>query len=352
MRPIQLTHVYQLLDTNEELTSLLSSHDYIAIITGKKAYEKSWLFLESTFKKKEYSLTIYGNECTFENVERLVKNDDIKIASLIIGLGGGKAIDTAKCVAHYLQVPIITIPSIASTCAATSAISVVYTTDHHFVEVFQLSQPPIACFMPMQTLIEAPVAFLWAGIGDTLAKPVEVEFNLRGKNLSVSQQLALTQSSLCLDLCLKHGESALTDAKNKIISEAFVQTTFAILVNTGFVSSLLDSRFGGSLAHAISNALTKHSIIEEKHKHGEVVAYGLLVLLHLDQQFELLNQLVAFYKAIHLPLSLSQLELSVNETLLNDMWLQVKDSVELSEAAYSINEIQFMKSILTLEGLS
>lgn len=45
----------------------------------------------------------------------------------MIGLGGGKTIDSAKAIADLLEVPVVIAPTIASTDAPTSALSVIYT---------------------------------------------------------------------------------------------------------------------------------------------------------------------------------------------------------------------------------
>ncbi len=50
----------------------------------------------------------------------------------MIGLGGGKTIDSAKAIADLLEVPVVIAPTIASTDAPTSALSVIYTDEGAF----------------------------------------------------------------------------------------------------------------------------------------------------------------------------------------------------------------------------
>lgn len=45
---------------------------------------------------------------------------------MIFGMGGGKALDTAKGAGYEAGLPVFTFPTIAATCAATTALSVVY----------------------------------------------------------------------------------------------------------------------------------------------------------------------------------------------------------------------------------
>jgi len=51
---------------------------------------------------------------------------------LVAGIGGGKTLDSAKAVANILGVPVIIIPTSASTDAPCSALSVIYTSDGNF----------------------------------------------------------------------------------------------------------------------------------------------------------------------------------------------------------------------------
>ena len=55
-------------------------------------------------------------------------------ADAIVGIGGGKTIDAAKAVAHPAGLPLVVVPTVASTDAPTSALAVVYTEEGEFEE--------------------------------------------------------------------------------------------------------------------------------------------------------------------------------------------------------------------------
>ena len=62
---------------------------------------------------------------------------------MIFCLGGGKAIDTGKLLAHRMNKPYFTFPTIASTCACNSALGIYYYPNHEFRTFFRVDRPPV-----------------------------------------------------------------------------------------------------------------------------------------------------------------------------------------------------------------
>lgn len=92
------------------------------------------------------------------------------------------------------------------------------------------------------------------------------------------------------------------------------QVILAIVVTTGIVSIFLTKDFtpdyNSGLAHAVFYALTSYPVIEERHLHGEVVGFGVLLALLVDGQEEEFEKVYELNRSIHLPVSLSQIEIS------------------------------------------
>jgi len=102
------------------------------ILITESGYKRVGPGIEEGFKDSEASMEVcyFNRECSKVEVDRIidkyVKDDDCDI---IVGVGGGKVADTAKAVAYYTGKPVVVCPTIASTDAPCSALSVLYTED-------------------------------------------------------------------------------------------------------------------------------------------------------------------------------------------------------------------------------
>jgi glycerol dehydrogenase len=201
-------------------------------------------------------------------------------ADVIVGMGGGKTIDTAKIIADKAGIPVIIVPTIASTDAPCSGCAVIYSEEGVFSSVYYLKLNPQVVLVDTNVIANAPVRFLVAGMGDALS----TWFEARSCNLTkspnecggYSTMTGLNLAKLCYDTLLLYGAGAKKDCENHVITPAleYIIEANTLLSGIGFESS------GLATAHSIHNGL---SVLEETHSfyHGEKVAFGVLTGLHL-----------------------------------------------------------------------
>lgn len=326
----------------------------LQIIGGKTGILSSVKALKESLKGSEIKLMeplYYGGESSDENIELLCKEIEDLEVHIIVGLGGGKAIDTAKAVADKLGLPVITIPTIASTCAATSRLSVVYDNNHKFARFIHFDAPPLACFINSKIIGEAPVDYFRAGMGDTLAKYYECTFASRGDRLNYTNGLGRTISHMCADPIFEHGRQALKDCGDKKITPSLEQIIQAIIVNTGLVSILVDEDYNGALAHSLFYGFTLLPHIEENYLHGDVVAFGILVQLVIDKNIDEALKVRDFLRDIGCPTRLKDIEVELNKKSLSKVLTETVSGPDMNKIPYKIDEDMIFEALSQLEEI-
>lgn len=288
----------------------------------------------------------YGGNSTYENVEKLENNKAVKDADMIFAVGGGRAVDTCKVLADKLDKPIFTFPTIASNCAACTAVSVIYNGDDTFKEYYYEKTPADHTFINTKIIAEAPESLFWAGIGDALSKEPEVLLATRGKKLLHTALLGAELSKACGYPLLAFGEKALNDCKNNKASYELEQVALDIIISTGIVSNMTSSPeeyYNSSLAHCVYYGST---MVEStvSHLHGEIVSFGVLCLLTYDKQFEEREKIAAFNKKIGLPVCLRDIDLTKNDI---DVIVEKASTVmEWKCTPYEMSKEAFKKAII------
>lgn len=256
-----------------------------------------------------YRVSRFGGECSIREIER-VKAEAIQQRSrTIIGAGGGKALDTARAVAADLNIPVVSCPTVASSDAPCSALSVVYTDDGVFLELRLYRRNPDLVLVDTELIARSPTRFLVAGMGDALATWFEAKTcaegcvrNMRG---GASTRSALALAQLCYRTLLEDGADALAALRTQSVTPGLERLVEAntLLSGLGFESS------GLAAAHAVHNGLT--AVPETRsYLHGEKVALGVLVQLVLEgQPHSILEEVLRFSASVGLPVTLAEIGL-------------------------------------------
>lgn len=292
----------------------------VVIIGGKTALSKAKQPILDALKDTRLEVTDvlwYGGDSNYTNINALAANPAVQAADMVFGVGGGRAVDTSKIVADKVDKPFFSFPTVASNCAPVTAIGVVYNDDKSINGYYYLDHPPVHSFINTEIIVNSPFKLFWAGIGDAMSKEPECLLSSRGKEMFHTIELGRAISTICSKPLLKYGEKALADMKAHNATFEFEQVVLDIIVSTGLVSNCVthktDYYYNSSVAHLFYNASTILPQIAEKHLHGEVVSFGVLVLLTYDRQFELRDTLAKFYKKCGFPTKLSDLDIDVSE---------------------------------------
>jgi len=261
----------------------------------------------------EVSFVEFSGECSVKQIDAMAAQAEAARSDVIIAIGGGKAIDTAKGVRIKRGGGIIVVPTVASNDAPTSRLAVVYTDDHVLSEVRLMPTNPDAVIVDTAIIARAPRRFFVAGIGDAMSKKFEVEqcYKSGGMNFYKARptELAVSIAGQCYQVIRRDAVASLAAADSKIPDAAFESVVEATILLSG-----LGFESGGlSIAHSLTRGFSALPLLNNA-LHGEQVAFGTLVQLCLEQRDDdFLADMVAFYRALGLPTSLNDLGFSGNE---------------------------------------
>ena len=260
--------------------------------------------------KIAYQVEVFNSECSDEEIERISALAQHYGAEVIVGIGGGKTLDTAKATGAALKRPIAIVPTLASTDAPCSSLVVIYTSQGQFKRYLMIPRNPDVVLVDSMVIAQAPVRFLLSGIGDALATWFEAEDcrikmagNMTGRPGPMS---AYGLARLCYDTLLKYGALAKVACEQQKVTPALEHVIEAntLLSGLGFESG------GLAAAHAIHNGLT---VLPQTHHywHGEKVTFGVLAMLMLtDREPEVIDTVYRFCGELGLPTTLADIGLS------------------------------------------
>ena len=279
----------------------------VLIVAGRSAralLEIVWL---TALGDSGYAYVIHDfcGECSHAEIARIVAAAKTAKAATIIGAGGGKVLDAARAAASDLGLPVVNCPTVASSDAPCSALSVIYTDEGVFQEYRFYRKNPELVLVDTIVVAQGPPRLLAAGMGDALATWFEAKTcaagNVRNMRGGSSTRSALALAELCYRTLIEDGPAAMRSVRAKAVTPSLERIVEAntLLSGLGFESS------GLAAAHAIHNGLTAapptHAFF-----HGEKVAFGVIVQLVLEgaprAQFD---EVFRFSHSVGLPITLA-----------------------------------------------
>lgn len=313
----------------------LSLGDKAFVIAGPSAkalLEDAWM---RTFKASgiRYDVVEFLGECTRKEIDRLSALASENGSNVIIGAGGGKVLDTARAVASNLSLPIVNCPTVASSDAPCSALSVVYTESGEMEEYLFYPRNPDLVLVDTTIVAKAPVRLLVAGMGDALATMFEAKTVAQARKKNQVGGATTISASALADLCYRTLIDDSVSAIDAVRAGAVTPALERIVEANTLLSGLGFESGGLAIAHSVHNGLT---VNESTHSylHGEKVAFGLLVQLVAEgQSSNTIEEVLAYSLSVGLPTCLADVGISEpNEVQLRAI---AERAVEPSETAHN-----------------
>ena len=329
-----------------------------AVIGGETAMEKGLPPLRSALGSGGPELLAalpFGGACTQAAMERLCAQLSPMHPDFLVGMGGGKAIDTAKGVAHRLRIPLVSVPTLVSNCAPITALSVVYREDGPFDRFIFYDAPPALTLVDLTIAAAAPARYFRAGLGDTMAKHFESTFSARGDKLGTTldhmSAMGVALSCTCYDPILAYGRQALYEVERGEAGPAMEICARSVIVSAGLVSLLANDDYNCALAHAVCYGLQLFPHVEAQFLHGDLVAYGALVQLVLDGQEEKARELRTFLVSLGTPVRLAQLGVPLDREALAATLHEATTGPDMAHIPYPITPDMVFDAMARVETL-
>ena len=194
-------------------------------------------------------------------------------AEFVIGVGGGRIIDTAKIVSYNLNIPFISIPTAASHDGIVSGRATLPTKDG---SVSVEAHPPIAVIADTGIIARAPHRLLASGCADVISNYTaildwELAHRLRGEEIS---EYAVALSRMTAEILVKNAH---------LIKPGQEQAAWIVvkaLVSSGVAMSIAgSSRPASGGEHKFGHALEK--MRPGAVLHGEACGLGAIMTMYL-----------------------------------------------------------------------
>ena len=294
-----------------------------------------------------------NHDCCESDIQEAYKYSKTNNCDGIIAAGGGKVLDAGKLIADLLDINCITVPLSASTCAGWTALSNIYTPDGKFIKDITLKRCPNLLIFDHSIVRAAPPRTLASGMADAVAKWYESSLtSIRSQDGFVQQ--AVQMARVLRDQLFLNGYDAFVNPQGsswEIVAEGCALTA-------GIIGGLGGARCRTAAAHPIHNGLTQ---LEYKNKplHGELVGFGLLVQLHLEEKNsnsqltkQARSQLLDFLTQLNLPISLESI--CLKNTTSNELHKACKfacdDNSDIHQLPFVINEKNLFDAIQSFQS--
>ena len=288
---------------------------------------------------------------TAKEVDRLVDVIKKTKADIAIAVGGGSTIDAVKAAGYLAGIRWANCPTVASTDAPCSALSVIYTETGEFEEYRFFPRNPDLVLVDSQIVANAPVALLIAGVGDALATWLEARATSRSNSKTMAGGLPTVTGTalakLSWEVLWENALPAIDAVKDHQVIPAVEKVIEAntLLSGLGFESG------GLAAAHAIHNGLTA---VPQTHglAHGQKVNIGSVTQLVLEgAPTSDIRDFIEFTTRVGLPNTLTEVGLRADD---HDSLKKVADAATVAgetihSMPFEVNSEDVASGLATIE---
>lgn len=257
----------------------------------------------------EITECIFEGESSWAEVNRVASIAVEKGVDGVIGMGGGKVIDTAKAAGNKAGTAVIIIPTIAASDASTGSLAVIYNEDGSMDREIHFAANPELVIVDTHVIMNAPTRFLVAGMGDALSTYIGGKVSYAEyKNNEYGAKPTEASMALCklsYDLLMRHGLAAKLACDRKVMTKDLNKI---IEVNVLLSGLGMESNGGGS-DHTWYYAFCSLDR-EENMLHGEYVSLSTICSMVLSgEPGEDIDEVVRFCQSVGLPTTLAELQM-------------------------------------------
>lgn len=286
----------------------------------------------------DFVVWLFSGYCCPANYNEAAAAGMTYSVGLVVGVGGGRACDTAKIAADKLGVRTVTIPTSAATCAACAWLSVEYTDQGAFVGNYWTKYPPAAVVAELEFLADGcPPRYFAAGMVDAIAKLPEVSYNIRHparwkKNLF--SHCAKELAGETYQLLLEHGEEALVSMDSGKDDSLVEDCLCACLQVTGLISAMACGGKQAAISHTLYSYFCDfHPRIVQQFLHGEMVGSSLVYQLAANgAPREERLRLEDFLRRLKVPCCLRELGLEYSPALSYELFSFLEERMPVASS--------------------
>ncbi len=245
----------------------------IAVLTQKEVLEKFPVIFD-LLKQSAESMVSY--ELSSVPVARRLMDLSLSVArqhpEVVIGIGGGSVLDSAKYVSYLLNLPLIAVPTLASNDGICSPVASLFLEESQRSSI--RTKMPYAVLADTSIIIDSPPHFTMAGIGDIISKLSSLE-DWKLSNEKTGEEIDYFAWTLSKTAC----QSVLHFRDPSLDNEEFIDTLLESLISSGIAIEYAgSSRPASGSEHLLSHAADR--LLDYSGIHGIQTGFFTCVVLN------------------------------------------------------------------------